>query len=216
MNLLFRKFRVQRKYLLFGGFCFLFFCALAPVSADEILLREIQERASHVVKTQEDSIAIIKATFYQTLGDETYLDQLDKAVSDLPSAVLQKGNLPIYLAASKLVHAQNTLWPIRKVNLVHEALDEMDALLKAAPNDFEVRMVHAASFHDVPEVFGRKEKAREELTGLFKNFEEDSRPYPNFLRVEWLGYFIENGLASDASKYKALYVSWGGTLSDIE
>jgi tetratricopeptide (TPR) repeat protein len=64
--------------------------------------------------------------------------------------------------------ARDTLWPLTRLNYVKAGNREMDAAVKIAPNDAEVRFARAVNNFHMPDIMGREEIVQEDLAWLWQ------------------------------------------------
>jgi tetratricopeptide (TPR) repeat protein len=64
--------------------------------------------------------------------------------------------------------ARDALWPITRLNYVKAGNREMDAAVKLAPNDAQVRFARAVNNFHMPDVMGREEIVQEDLAWLWQ------------------------------------------------
>jgi tetratricopeptide (TPR) repeat protein len=64
--------------------------------------------------------------------------------------------------------ARDTLWPIKQLSYVKAGNREMDAAVKIAPNDDQVRFARAVNNFHMPDIMGREEIVQEDLAWLWQ------------------------------------------------
>ena len=64
--------------------------------------------------------------------------------------------------------ARDALWPITRLNYVKAGNREMDAAVKIAPNDAQVRFARAVNNFHMPDIMGREEIVQEDLAWLWQ------------------------------------------------
>ena len=64
--------------------------------------------------------------------------------------------------------ARDTLWPITQLNYVKAGNREMDAAVKLAPKDAQVRFARAVNNFHMPDIMGREEIVQEDLAWLWQ------------------------------------------------
>jgi tetratricopeptide (TPR) repeat protein len=64
--------------------------------------------------------------------------------------------------------ARDTLWPLTQLSYVKAGNREMDAAVKIAPNDVQVRFARAVNNCHMPEIMGREDIVREDLAWLWQ------------------------------------------------
>ena len=64
--------------------------------------------------------------------------------------------------------ARDVFWPIKRLSYVKAGNREMDAAVKLAPNDPQVRMARAVNNFHMPEIMGREEIVQEDLAWLWQ------------------------------------------------
>jgi len=64
--------------------------------------------------------------------------------------------------------ARDTLWPLTQLNYVKAGNREMDAAVKLAPKDAQVRFARAVNNFHMPEIMDREEIVREDLGWLWQ------------------------------------------------
>jgi tetratricopeptide (TPR) repeat protein len=64
--------------------------------------------------------------------------------------------------------ARDALWPLTQLNYVKAGNREMDAAVKLAPQDAQVRFARAVNNFHMPEVMGREEIVQEDLAWLWQ------------------------------------------------
>jgi tetratricopeptide (TPR) repeat protein len=64
--------------------------------------------------------------------------------------------------------ARDTFWPLTQLNYVKAGNREMDAAVKLAPKDAQVRFARAVNNFHMPEIMGREEIVQEDLAWLWQ------------------------------------------------
>jgi tetratricopeptide (TPR) repeat protein len=64
--------------------------------------------------------------------------------------------------------ARDVFWPIKRLSYVKAGNREMDAAVKIAPNDPQVRLARAVNNFHMPEIMGREEIVQEDLAWLWQ------------------------------------------------
>ena len=64
--------------------------------------------------------------------------------------------------------ARDTLWPITQLSYVKAGNREMDAAVKIAPNDAQVRFARAVNNFHMPDIMGREQIVQEDLAWLWQ------------------------------------------------
>jgi tetratricopeptide (TPR) repeat protein len=64
--------------------------------------------------------------------------------------------------------ARDTFWPLTQLNYVKAGNREMDAAVKIAPKDAEVRFARAVNNFHMPDIMGREEIVQEDLAWLWQ------------------------------------------------
>lgn len=109
-----------------------------------------------------DPLVAARDYFDKSLEDEEFIEQ----ARELFTADLKKnGHSPvtgIYLAALGCIEAKHSIWPIRRIRLANAALDKMAEIVRAHPNNLEVRLLFAATLGKLPLIFGRRDEAKRE------------------------------------------------------
>ena len=68
--------------------------------------------------------------------------------------------------------ARDALWPITRLNYVKAGNREMDAAVKIAPNDAQVRFARAVNNFHMPDIMGREEIVQEDLAWLWQQAQQ--------------------------------------------
>jgi hypothetical protein len=72
--------------------------------------------------------------------------------------------------------ARDTLWPLTQLNYVKAGNREMDAAVKIAPTDAQVRFARAVNNFHMPDMMGREEIVQEDLAWLWQQAQlEDTK-----------------------------------------
>jgi hypothetical protein len=157
-----------------------------------------------------------RKTFYEALDNAELISQAEKEFMSLEQ---RKDLFPLpamYSAVIKALKADQSIWPLRKTRLVNEALREIDAVVPPDSKNYELRMLRASMWYELPSFFNRKAQAKQELDDLASTFNKDSITYPDYVRRNWLSFFFENHILKDDLQMRNLYVALGGDLKDLE
>ena len=191
-------------------------CSLCcvPCHADAIITNELttlltKERTSH-----DDTVNLTRLYFYAALSDSSYVE---KATTFIKTVNSTDPLILFYKTLTPILEANSTVWPLRALSLVEKALPSIEQNVHIeSPPVFEKEMVYYSICLDLPERFEKKEEATQRLQELFPIFIEKSAQYPAFLRVSWLGFFLEHHLTNDDKQFSSLYTTWGGDLNDLD
>jgi hypothetical protein len=134
---------------------------------------------------------------YKAIYDSEFKERAARALDSLARNERYPAHVQMYSAILKAAEARDGFWPARRIRLINEALGEMETVLTLAPHDYEFRLLRASVWLDLPDTFKKKEAATSELTTLASNFETGSRLYANYLRSQWLEFFLDHDLYRD-------------------
>lgn len=142
----------------------LMFTAFAPMAA-------VQAQGIHGSPGCEGpEIERARTIFPGTLESEGRISEAEQAFE---AALEEPQCTPVarmYLATLKALRGRHSFWPLRRWNLAYEALQEMDAIVEAYPQHYEVRFLRASTTSSLPSFFEREAQAERDLQWLAEHF----------------------------------------------
>lgn len=172
-------------------------------------------RALGAAGTETDT-NLVRVYFYEALDNVTYLEKAERKADEVLRASPRNTIVKMYQAALLAMRAREAFWPNQKLRLIREALRRMDAVIAEAPKDYELRMLQASTWLNLPSFFGHGEAAAKELAALARRFDAETAAYPEYIKVNWLNFFLSNEIACDRSQLQERYLAMGGKLADLE
>ena len=80
------------------------------------------------------------------------------------------------------MRARDAFWPKTRLDYVRRGLKTMDAAVKLAPDDAEVRLVRALNNFEMPNFLNRDEIARNDFEWIWEKAQVQPEKYPNDLK----------------------------------
>jgi hypothetical protein len=109
-------------------------------------------------------------------GDEKAASAAREALADLVSAEPDNAVALAYLGSTHAVIARDAFNVVSKMSNTNKGLRHLDKALELAPQDVTVRMVRANVNWNLPEMFGRRGDAIEDMIVLDRLFRSAPRP----------------------------------------
>ena len=96
-------------------------------------------------------------------GDERALKEAAGVLDGLRREHPHDARVAAYLGSSRLLESSHTMAPWKKGKLAKEGLERLDAAVRMAPGDAEIRFLRAASTFHLPGWFGRGVECEQDL-----------------------------------------------------
>ncbi len=119
---------------------------------------------------QDDLLEFSRVKFKQALQNEQEAIGLDNKLRDI---TVQQPLLYAYKGSTKVILANHTIWPYKKLSLVKEGLSIINSAVDAKKTDAEIRLLRFNIEDHIPDFLGLKTHVQEDYIFL-KTFIEKS------------------------------------------
>lgn len=126
-----------------------------------------------------DSAAFERAVALHDAGRDGDADAVGEAVEAferLVEADPENAHARAYLGSSYALTARDASEVADRIRYVNRGLRYLDAAVEVAPDDFVIRLIRANVSAGLPEMFGRRERAIEDMLALDAMFEATRSP----------------------------------------
>lgn len=138
--------------------------------------------------------------FYLAVDDESLVDKAETAFKTYGVLAPKDPSLEIYRAAIRALKARAEFWPIKRLRLATEAIDDIDAAAVSHPDCFEAQFLRAAILHDLPLVLGRRRESLRLIDKILPEIFLQGDRYPPSVLWLWSDFLIDAGVGSKAQK----------------
>lgn len=150
-----------------------------------------------------------KNLYYQGIyGDKAASEKSDRFFTELHKQLPNDPLVTVYYGSLRLLEAQHT-WALWKKNsLSKQGVQLMDNAVSAAPNDFEIRFVRAATDFNLPSFFKRKQQAQSDFDFIVQRAEEAARQGSFEPRLAAASFVYYGDLCKEQSRLKEAADAW--------
>lgn len=155
--------RATKRFPALRAACAVAFAAIAMSAAPALADRAAFDRAVALHDAGRD-------------GDAGAVGEAVEAFEQIVEADPENALARAYLGSSYALTARDASEVADRIRFVNRGLRNLDAAVEAAPDDFVIRLIRANVSAGLPEMFGRRERAIEDMLALDAMFEATRSP----------------------------------------